>query len=370
MSIGPLPVSKSKLYFPQLDSIRGISFIAIFLFHAVRIPGHSFFGSDFLHYFYKNLDLGVEVFFVLSAFLLTWLGLNEYKKRNNFSLSNYFKRRTLRIWPLYFFILILAFLIFPQVAKYFHFEMSLPNVWYYIFFISNFYTIDHIFFLRFLWTISVEEQFYFLWGICLRFFYKKLFYIAIFLIISSISFSVYTAYNHLSSYFNSITYLFDFACGGLAALLILRKSKCTEWLRNLTSTATVIFYSYLIFHFIIFYFLNKITTGFTNDMVALMSRYLIIIYIAILIAEQMINKSRTKILEKSKFLTFTGKISYGLYCYHGITITLINLLLSRFHFNNLIMVIIYFTINYLIATISYFYLETPFLKLKTKLRRV
>lgn len=370
MSTGPLPVTKSKLYFPQLDSIRGISFIAIFLFHAVRFPHHSFPAAGFLHYLYKNLDLGVEVFFVLSAFLLTWLGLNEYKKRNNFSLSNYFKRRTLRIWPLYFFILILAFLIFPPVAKYFHFEMSLPNVWYYIFFISNFYTIDHIFFLRFLWTISVEEQFYLLWGICLRFFYKKLIYVTIFLIISSIAFSIYTSYNHLSSYFNSITYLFDFACGGLAALFILGKSNSLERLKNLTSTVTVLFYSYLIFHFILFYHLNKISTGFANDMIALVSRYLIIIYVAILIAEQMVNHSRTKLLGKSKFLIFTGKISYGLYCYHGITITLINLLLSQYHINNLIMVIIYFTINYLIATISYFYLETPFLKLKTKLRRV
>lgn len=370
MSIVTIPVTKGKLYFPQLDSIRGISFIAIFLFHAVRIPDHPFWGADFLYYLYKNLDLGVEVFFVLSAFLLTWLGLNEYKKRNNFSLGNYFKRRVLRIWPLYFFILILAFLIFPQVAKYFHFEMSLPDAWYYILFISNFYTLDHIFFLRFLWTISVEEQFYFLWGICLRFLDKYLFYISIFLIVSSISFSVYAAYNQLSSYFNPITYLFDFGCGCLAALLIFKKSCFIEWLKNLTSTATFIFYCYLVFHFILFYFLDKSTTGFTNNIVALVSRYLIIIYIAILITEQMVNNSRTKFLEKSKFLVFTGKISYGLYCYHGITITFINLLLSRFYISNGIMVIIYFVINYLIATISYFYLETPFLKLKTKLRRV
>lgn len=370
MRIGHPSILKNKFYFPQLDSIRGISFISIFLFHAIRMPKEAFIGSGFINYLYQNLELGVEVFFVLSAFLLTWLGLNEYKKKNDFSLKNFIKRRTLRIWPLYFFILIMAFLVFPQVALHFNYKMTLPSAWYYVLFVSNFYLVNHVFFLRFLWTISVEEQFYFLWGICLRFFHKNLYYVISILILTSITFSVYTLYNQLPYYFNTITYFYDFASGGLAALTMFSKSGFTERIKRLSPSTTILFYTYLAFHLLIFYFLNEITSGFLNDLVSLTSRYLIIIYISILIVEQMNNHSRTRVLEKSRFLVFTGKISYGLYCYHGITITFINLILSRFHINNLVMVIIYFIINYLIATISYFYLEKPFLKLKTKFRRV
>ncbi|MEO6220020.1 MAG: hypothetical protein ABIO81_06295, partial [Ginsengibacter sp.] len=67
-----------------------------------------------------------------------------------------------------------------------------------------------------------------------------------------------------------------------------------------------------------------------------------------------------------------GKLSYGLYCYHGITITFINLLLQHFKIDimNWFLVLIYFAVNYLIAFISYQYLELPFLKLKTRLRRI
>ncbi|MEO8109479.1 MAG: acyltransferase [Ginsengibacter sp.] len=364
--------AQHKLYFPQLDSVRGISFIAIFLFHAVRLPGKGFFLAGFINYLYENLPLGLEVFFVLSSFLLTYLGLSEYKKRNSFSFKNYFTRRILRIWPLYYFILLLAFIVSPFIAHRYGFSLSLPNPWYYIFFISNFYIIDHVFFLRFLWTISVEEQFYLLWGISLRFFYKKLPLIIGLFFLISITFSVYATLMQKSHYLNSLTYLFDFACGALAAIAIFRNRKLISWIKSMSRVATAFFYSYLVFHFIIFYFLDKNTTGFANNFSALLSRYLFIIYTAFFIIEQVTNNERTTILEKSRFLVFTGKLSYGLYCYHGITITFINLLLQHFGINimNGMLVIIYFTVNYFIAIISYNYLELPFLRLKNRWRRI
>ena len=364
--------AQHKLYFPQLDSVRGISFIAIFLFHAVRLPGKGFFLGGFINYLYENLPLGLEVFFVLSSFLLTYLGLNEYKKRNNFSFKNYFARRILRIWPLYYFILALAFIVFPFIARRYGFGLSLPDPLYYIFFISNFYLIDHVFFLRFLWTISVEEQFYLLWGISLRFFNKKLPLIIGLLFLISISFSVYAILMQKSHYLNSLTYLFDFASGALAAIAIFRNSKFISRVKTMSRVATGFFYSYLVLHFIIFYFLDINTTGFANNFAALLSRYLFIIYTALFIIEQVTNNHRTAIFGKNRFLIFTGKLSYGLYCYHGITITFINLLLQHFRINmmNGLLVIIYFLVNYCIAIISYYYLELPFLRLKNRWRRI
>ena len=137
---------KAKYYFPQLDSIRGLSFLAVFFFHAV----HPHFGTGFFsrmaQYLYNNLVLSIDVFFILSSFLLTWLGINEYKEKGNFSFVNYFIRRILRIWPLYFLIMIFSFILLPYLQV----SVTLPPAFYYVYFISNFYLEGHVYFLRFL----------------------------------------------------------------------------------------------------------------------------------------------------------------------------------------------------------------------------
>lgn len=359
---------RTKIYFPQLDSIRGMSFIAIFLFHTLRI---GFTAGGFSEYLFNCLPFAIDVFFILSSFLLTYLALNEYKKRRNFSFKNYFTRRVLRIWPLYYFIITIAFILFPFLAKLFHYNITLPAPLYYIFFIANFYTADHVFFLKLLWTISVEEQFYLLWGLCLRFFYKYLTLIIILLFVFSISFSLYSIVNGIKYYFNTITYLFDFGSGALGAMLIFKNNFIVRSIRKLNITGTYTLYSYIIFHFIIFYFFNKKTFSVSNDLVNLASRYLFILYIALIIVEQMVNERRTKFFEKNRFLIYTGRISYGLYCFHGITILAINLLMERLKIDtpNWLIVCVYFLVNYCIASLSYFYLEAPFLRLKSKWRR-
>lgn len=349
-----------------------MSFLAIFLYHALRISTKNFFLSDFIIYLYDNLPLAIDVFFILSSFLLTFLALNEYKKKGNFSFKNYFTRRILRIWPLYFFIMIMAFLVFPLIATRFGTSLTLPNALYYLFFIANFYTIDHVFFLKFLWTISVEEQFYLLWGLSLRFLHKKLKIIIAALFLLSISSSLYAIINRSGNYYSTVTYFFDFACGALAAVYIFSENWLIVKMKKLSQAGTYLFYSYIFVHFILFYFLNANTSGIANGFAELLNRYVFIIYISLSIIEQMVNDHRTHIFAKSKFLVLTGKLSYGLYCFHGITITFINLLFQHFkiEISSWLLVLIYFPVNYLIAAISYNYLELPFLKLKNKWRRI
>ena len=349
-----------------------MSFLAIFCYHAFRFSEADFPLGKFVVYLYDNLPLAIDVFFILSSFLLTYLALSEYKKRGNFSFKNYFTRRILRIWPLYFFILLLAFMVFPFAANRFGTSLTLPNSLYYIFFIANFYTIDHVFFLKFLWTISVEEQFYLFWGFCLRILHSHLKVITAILFLISIGSSVYSIMSHTASYYSTLTYLFDFAAGGIAAILIFTGSSFIVWIKNLPKVATYLFYSYLIFHFILFYFLETNSDGQMNDFISLLNRYIFIFYISAFIIEQMVNPSCTKIFAKSRFLILTGKLSYGLYCFHGITITFVNLLLQHFKIDISIwlLVLIYFSLNYFIAAISYKYLELPFLKLKNRWRRV
>src|SRR5436190_3452454 len=165
---------QAKYYFPQLDAIRGLDFFFVFFLHAYHPHFQTGFVGEMLKYFYNNLVLTIDVFFILSSFLLTWLGINEYKANGNFSFINYFVRRALRIWPLYILLMLFTFVLLPYISAGLKVPVTLPPAIYYVLFVSNFYLEEHVYFLRFLWSLSVEEQFYIVWGACMVFFQKKL----------------------------------------------------------------------------------------------------------------------------------------------------------------------------------------------------
>ena len=180
--------------------------------------------------------------------------------------------------------------------------MTLADPLFYIFFIANFYTAGQVFFLQFLWTISVEEQFYLFWGLSLRFLHRNLYQIIFILFLINISFTVYAITNGVKYYFNSLTYLFDFGCGGIGAILMFKNAGIIKQFNNFSRAGTFAFYCYLPFHFIFFYILNENTKGIINDVAGLVGRYLLIIYVTLFIIEQLKNRSRIKIFERSRFL--------------------------------------------------------------------
>ena len=363
---------RSKYYFPQLDSIRGLSFLAVYFFHAFHPQfGTGFFGQ-MLQYFYLNLVLSIDVFFILSSFLLTWLGINEYKAKGNFSFINYFIRRALRIWPLYFLLMIFSFVLVPYASAYFNVPVTLPPAYYYIFFISNFYLEGHVYFLRFLWTLSVEEQFYLLWGLCLLLFQKRMMACVVVLSIVSIAYTVYAIYNGIHHDFNTLTYLFDFAVGILAAVLMHREHAVIKFFRNISKGRSLIFLLSLPVILIFIFCVVYISPDSFAPWLDLLVRYVFIIFIGLFIIEQMVNERTIVRLKASRFLIYTGKISYGLYCFHGIVLTFGLVLLQKWDISLpvIVRVFLFLGINFLIAVVSYQYIEKPFLQLKNKLRRV
>lgn len=358
---------QKKGYYPQLDSIRGLSFLSVFLYHAVSSTAVYTGVGGFLNYIHHHLYLGLDVFFILSSFLLTWLGLKEYQLKQAFSFKNYFARRVLRIWPLYYVILIFAFLILPFVAKRMNIHVSLPPAAWYVFFASNFYMIDHVYFLRFLWTLSVEEQFYLILGSLFKFVVKYLTSIFLLFLLMGIVFSLYNVNHDLPYYHHTITYFFNFAIGGLAAIAYFRKNNIARLLGNLSRRRTFIFYSYFPVHFVVFWLMEG---SINSDFLSLINRCLFILYIALLIIEQLVNSSRSDLLQRNRFMVFTGRISFGLYCFHGITLTFANALFPCIDCIPLgLRVFAIFAVNYGIAVISYYYFELPFLRLKEKYRK-
>ncbi len=361
----------SKYYFSQLDSIRGISVLAVFFLHAIHPdPGTGFF-TKMIYYFHANLFLGLDVFFILSSFLLTWLGINEYKLKGNFSFINYFIRRVLRIWPLYILLMIFSFIIVPYVAVYYHMPVSLPPAYYYLFFISNFYLEGHVYFLRFLWTLSVEEQFYLFWGFCLVLFQKRMMLCVLFLAATSIAYTVYAVQTNADVYYNTLIYLFDFAVGILSAALMHRGSYIVKAFKKMTIVNNILFLLLLPAFFIVIFCITYFAPNLLGYWEDIIMRYVFIIYTGFFIIDQMVNEKVFLKLKSQRFLIYTGKISYGLYCFHGIVLTFGLLALQKLQIKMpaLVTVFLLLAVNYIISAISYQYIEKPFLLLKNKMRR-
>jgi peptidoglycan/LPS O-acetylase OafA/YrhL len=363
---------RPKYYFPQLDSIRGLSFLAVYFFHAF----HPEFGSSFLGrmsgFFYRNLVLSIDVFFILSSFLLTWLGINEYKTKGNFSFINYFIRRALRIWPLYYLLMIFSFVLLPYASSALGIPVTLPPAYYYLFFIGNFYLEGHVYFLQFLWTISVEEQFYLLWGLCLLLFQKHILPCAILLMMLSIGYTIYAISNNIPHDFNTLTYLFDFAAGIIAAFILHRGGVIVDSCKRMSKKVSFLFLLSLPVIFIILFLLTDNSASYLYPWLDLAGRYIFIVYTALFIIEQMLNERTFLKLKTQRFLVYTGKISYGLYCFHGIVLTfgVVGLQKTGISMPAIVQALLFLLVIYFIAATSYRFIEKPFLLLKDKMRRV
>jgi peptidoglycan/LPS O-acetylase OafA/YrhL len=160
--------------------------------------------------------------------------------------------------------------------------------------------------------------------------------------------------------------------GALAAFSITKNNCVVKFITNLGLKKTYLFYLFLPFLLVVFFFIDKQISGFLNDMVALLFRFIFIVYTGLVIIHQMVNELTVVNLSKMKGLVYTGKISYGLYCFHGIVITFSAIFLKSIQdrLPSLVNVLILLSITFAIASVSYLFFEKPFLKLKDKLSRI
>src|ERR1700731_4127363 len=107
---------------PSLNGLRAISIAIVISFHLIRF-NLDVDPTPFLHFPIFDGQFGVNVFFVISGFLITSLLLNEEKEKGGISLKNFYTRRTLRIFPAYLFLLfaywclqLMGYLKVPQSA--------------------------------------------------------------------------------------------------------------------------------------------------------------------------------------------------------------------------------------------------------------
>lgn len=341
----------NKKYYPLLDSFRGVAVLFILLYH-----------SNFI--FFKNLWIGVPMFFVLSGFLITEILLISKNSENYFKV--FYFRRCLRIFPIYY-ITLLFLLILSIFIKW-----NTTQLLYYLFYIQSILISTNtmpIFcngIMEHSWSLSVEEMFYFIWPLIVYYTNKDcLFRTILILLLFSFSFKLYQLFYGTEgmaflSFFGAVDSLM---IGAILAYNFIYKNGIKKSSTILIGTTTLIWFG----SFILLY-LTK--TDF-NSFVLKISLYTSTMVLSFYFIAFCTN-FKIETLKKStiyKLINGTGKISYGLYLYHYIVYMLIDSLAYHykitFHLYLLFMLKIFIT--FLISFISWRLFEKPLLQLKKKM---
>ncbi len=368
-------MGNKKIFFENLDGLRFLSFLSVFLFHSFYTESE-LIKSDSIYLFlttrlFNNGNLGVNFFFVLSGFLITYLLIEEKLKTGKIDVINFWIRRILRIWPLFYFSVIFGFFIFPLLKSFFgQIPNETANIGYYLTFLNNFDFIKQglpdASILGVLWSVAIEEQFYLLWPLILFIFPVKQYWIPFsIIIISSITFRGVTNSDLLNEH-HTLSCIGDMAIGAFGAWLI-KKDNIREKFKNLK-----VYYIWIIYLLFAIVFLYRKELFFNTYFLRVIERPIIAVIIISIILEQNFSLNSFYKMKSFKTISKLGIITYGLYCLHFIGILITLTLMNKLGINNklwhivILETILSLAITILIAKLSYKYLETPFLKLKNK----
>lgn len=377
--------STDRIYFPNLNGLRFIAALLVIIHHIEQIKYIYGMPNDFSSSFVQIIgELGVILFFVLSGFLITYLLLEEEKRTNTIAVKNFYLRRVLRIWPLYFLIVIAALFILPNIPMFVLPEYGRDVIYedlpakmlLYVFFLPN--LVSPLFgvvpYASLTWSIGTEEQFYLIWPPILKFFKKYrmlLMFVILFgyLLFARLLFSSRTDFIPFKYELNAFWQTFNIASmaiGGFFALLFHSNSRFLKLFLN-----TPVFYAVLGFTSWLLYqgvYFPHITV---NDMpFPYLYKEFYSIWFGIIILNFAANKDNLISLE-AKPLRYLGKISYGLYMYHSLGIVFALQTLRWLGVSsNAVIYALSLILTVLLAGVSYAYFESYFLNLKTSFTRI
>jgi len=368
--------AEKSIYFENLDGLRAMAFTMVFLFHFfayIPFVAHTAFGET-LKTFILEGHLGVNLFFVLSGFLITYLLIAEKEQSGRINVRYFYIRRILRIWPLYFLVVLSGFFIYPLLTHQFAWSGIREHLPYYVFFTGNF---DRVFTgfagvgndaLGVLWSVAVEEQFYIFWPLVMMLVDKK-YYVPICLavIATSLVYRYANAGSYGKFYFHTFSVMSDLAVGALLAFQAFYKTKVFRYLQN---SPRVFIGSVYVLLFIAIIYLQD--WWHLNTFILVFERLILSVFFAFIIFEQCFARFSLFKIGKWHWLGKTGIISYSLYCLHMYTIVLLqkfNILMGYdglSHSLFFLEMIVLYALNLAVAYLSYRYFEKLFLNLKQK----
>jgi peptidoglycan/LPS O-acetylase OafA/YrhL len=336
---------------PQLDALRGIAILLVIAHNATLHYGT----TSYLHPLFDRGWMGVDLFFVLSGFLISGILLDTKESPNYF--KNFYARRVLRIWPLYYCLLAFMFVVLPHASASQGaaiFAKSSPW-WAYPFFLQNFLlplSTDAAGPLGVTWSLAIEEQFYLVWPIIVRFLSKR--QVAI-LAAVEIAASPFLRYfleaHHIHIYANFFCRLDGLMLGAFLAALVRSKDFVRERYIGLAlavlavATPLAVIFDLRQAEWIVFTF-TSLAAG-------------AIVYLSMFWQQKWFQWPLA-----NRFLLFTGTISYGLFLLHKIAFAGVDGLHVNSAKHPLLALGVILIGSYVLAIASWNVLEQPFLRLK------
>ena len=371
---------KSIKFFNNFDGLRFIAALLVLFHHAASMMSKN--GETFITRLdlFKNGANAVSFFFVLSGFLITYLLLQEQDKKRHVSIRNFYIKRILRIWPLYFLMIIIALFIQPVLIDLLHIPYvmtyDLKETWmYFVFFLPGMVTFyfggSHL--LEPLWSIGVEELFYLFWAPVFKYVHRFIFPILFFVLVAKL---VLLQLSHLGYFPPAMAYLIrilqfeSMAYGGIGAYLLFNYGKQLLHYTRLIqimklafglSILGLIFFSSAI-HILLF------KSNSHSDFEVFVKSFL---FAGFLFSMALTNK---KILFlSSKPMVYLGEISYGIYMYHLLILTVLILPIYNLRLNQILQDSLFLgasmLLTILIAGLSKRFFESYFLNFRKKLLR-
>lgn len=371
-----------KRYFENLDGLRFLLALVVFF-------SHSLFGAalqqisnnDFLKRFIEVFSTGyygVSFFFVLSGFLITYLMLEEQKTTGHFNIRNFYIRRILRIWPVYYAALVFSFGIYPLVKVHLGYTDQNPfSFLYQALFLANFDSM-RIHELGLVdvaptivginWSVSVEEQFYLVWPLLFLIFRGKKFIAAA--VITFVASWLFRGADIPPSalYYHTLCVAADLALGaGFAYLAFYREAAVIGFFKRLPRIAVILTY---VAGILFMMYRNQLMPE--SHMLGL-PRVINTLFYSFIILEQSYSPNSFYKFSHAKHMSSLGKYTYAFYMLHPIGIQAAIVLFRYADLNRetsfaiaMLYVLIAFAVSLPLSMASYHLMEKKFLTLRKK----
>ncbi|HEX7365730.1 MAG TPA: acyltransferase [Pelobium sp.] len=343
--------NSSKEHISALDGLRGFAILLVLSFHTF----HFMLGW-----------CGVDLFFVLSGFLITGILIDS--KESDCYFSNFLLKRVLRIFPLYY--LVLAIIIVPKL--FWGLNTVSYTSWTYWFYLQNWaYIFNGVFpdgrdTLNHFWSLAIEEQFYFLFPFIVKYIDKGNIPAVL---LSLICVAIGTRYFHFSNqnigyYVGTLSRMDSLSLGALVAYAVR--------FNRLTLQKWTLPFFYLSLIYIVSISAITQSVHFSNPYFATFGLTLFAVFFAALLVFCILENNFVSKMFNIRALKFIGKISYGLYIYHWILYVFMKPTLEKSVYNTfpysitskIITSILIIAFSILLSYFSFHYFEKPIINLK------
>lgn len=345
-----------KMYYPGLDGLRGVATLLVVIYH--YLPS------------FRIGWIGVDLFFVLSGFLISSILLQTKDKKHYF--RNFYIRRALRIFPVYFLFLLVFYLglefFFDEKGSSSAFRYYSDHQLWFLTFLQNWLIIregppPEPYLIHF-WSLAVEEQFYLFWPFAIFLIRSlKTTKILLFLFFMvAFCLRLYFWFDQAPNqpfYYHSLARFDSLAAGSFLAIIVYRKQSISITVRTII---TVLFFALIFTAWLGYNSFEHNSFLFATIGYSISAAFFTIICYNSLTDVRFLHHG---------LLQFFGRISYGMYVFHlPVFLAGSSLLIQTHSFNgpaaSLFIPVICFSVTILISFLSYRFVELPFLKLKSK----